>query len=153
MTEITAPADNNSANTLGGNDNTPTTNGKPTKQRNRVKNNKKKSKDKGNGKLTGPPFKGLSKEEFFKGVVIEDSKLAIQARNLRDALWTHSNNKNQPRVADSIKYKKPLKKKQFVTAKLDSTNWMVPKEDGSSQEEAPGLKRTKKLSMDHPIKH
>ena len=122
MTENTTPADNNSANTLGGNDNTTTTNGTATKRKNCVINKKKKNKDKGNGKPTGPPFEGLSKEEVFKGVVIEAGKPAIQARNLRDALWTHSNNKDQSRVADSIKYKKPLTKKQFLTAKLDKTN-------------------------------
>ena len=121
MTENTTPADNNSANTLGGNDNTTTTNGTATKRKNRVNNNKKKNKDKNKGKPTGPPFEGLSKEEVFKGVVIDAGKPAIQARNLCDAVWTHSNNKNQPAVADSVKYKKPLTKRQFVTAKIDAS--------------------------------
>ena len=119
-----------------------------------MNNNKKKIKDKNKGKPTGPPFEGLSKEEVFKGVIIEAGKPAIQARNLRDAVWTHSNNKNQPRVAGSIKYKKPLTRRQFVTVKLDPSNYMVDKDDGSGDQFAdPALKRTEELAVDHLIKH
>ena len=85
MTETTTPADNNSANTLEGN-NTMTSNGTATKQTNRVSNKTKKKKDKKKDKPTGPPFQGLSKEKVFKGVVIDAGKPAIQARNLCDAV-------------------------------------------------------------------
>ena len=75
---------------MGGNDNTTTTNGRATKCKNGVNNNnKKKNKDKNKDKPTGPPFEGLSKEEIFKEVVINAGKPAIQARNLRDVVWTH----------------------------------------------------------------
>ena len=133
---------------MGGNDNTNTTNGTATKRKNCVNNNKKKNKDK--GKPTEPPFEGLSKEEVFKGVVIEAGKPAIQARKLCDAVWTHSNNKNQSHVADSIKYKKPLTKRKFITAKLDAANWMVDKDDGSGNQIAePALKRTEEFVFAH----
>ena len=61
---------------------TTTNNDKPTKKKNWVNNKKKKNKGKGNSKPMGPPFEGLSKEEAFKGVVIEVGKAAIQAKNL-----------------------------------------------------------------------
>ena len=153
MTEKTTPADNNSANTLEGN-NTTTSNGTATKRTNRVSNKTKKKKDKKKGKPTRPPFQGLSKEEVFKGVVIDAGKPAIQARNLCDAVWKHSNNKNQPVVADSVKYKKPLMRRQFVTARLDPSNYMVDRDDGTGgQVKDPALKRTEELSVDHLIKH
>ena len=66
------------------------------------------NKNKGKGKSTGPPFEGLSKEDAFKGVVIKCRKPAIQSRDLPDPCWAYSNTKNQPQVADSIKYKKRL---------------------------------------------
>ena len=137
-----------------GGDNTTTSNGTATKRTNCVNKKTKKKKDKKKGKPTGPPFQGLSKEEVFKGVVIDAGKPAIQARNLRDTVWTHSNNKNQPAVADSVKYKKPLTKKQFVTAKIDASNYMVDKDDGSgNQVKDPALKRTEEISVDHLIKY
>ena len=72
MTENTTPIGNNPANTTGGNGNT-TTNNNPGKGTKKKKwNNRKKNKGKENGKqATGQPFEGLSKENFFKGVVIK----------------------------------------------------------------------------------
>ena len=153
MTETTTPAGNNPANATGGNNNTTTTtnNGKPTKKKKQWIN-KKKNKGKGNGKPTGPPFEGISKEDAFKGVVIECRKPAIQSRNLCEACWSHSNTKNQPQVANSIKYKKPLDSNHFVTATLDSSKWVVPKTGGSEEVDA-GKKRIKEMSVDHLVKY
>lgn len=76
MTENQTPVGDNPTNTMGGNGNTTTNNGKPTKKKKWI--NKKKNKEKRNGKPTRQPFEGLSKEEDFKGVVIEYGKPAIQ---------------------------------------------------------------------------
>ena len=79
MTENTTPVRNNPTNTTGGNSNSTTTNNdKPTTKKKKWIN-KKNNKRKGNGKPTGPPFEGLSKEDNFKGAVIEYGKPAIQS--------------------------------------------------------------------------
>ena len=78
MTENTTPVGDNPTNTTGGNGNTTTNNDKPTTKKKKWIN-KKKNKGKGNGKPTGPPFEGLSKEDDFKGVVIKCGKPVLQS--------------------------------------------------------------------------
>ena len=114
-------------------------------------NNNKKNKGRGNGKLTRPPFEGLSKEDKIKGVVIEYGKPAIQSRNLCQACKAHSNTKNQQRVADSIKYKKPLESKQFITAAIDSSKWIVPERNNGIKVDP--KKRTKEMKINYLVKY
>ena len=153
MTENTTPAGNNPANTTGGKGNTTTktNNGKPTTKKKKWIN-KKKNKGKGNRKPMGPPFEGLSKEDAFKGVVIECGKPAIQSRDLCQACKAHSNTKNQPQVADSIKYKKPLQLDQFITAATDLSKWMVPDRNNGTKVN-PDKKSTKEMKINYLVKY
>ena len=111
-------------NTTG--DETPNNNTRTSDEENNNSNNnttgngtkkRKKKKKKGNvGNVGGgshdeagkTKFEGLSKEEAFKGVVLECGKAAIQAQIMREACITHANGQKQPRVADSILYKTPI---------------------------------------------
>ena len=96
-------------------DNNDSNNNNTTTTRNGTK--KKKKKKKGNGGNGGgglhdeagkTKFEGQSKEEAFKGVVLECGKAAIQAQIMREACITHANGQKQPHVADSILYKTPI---------------------------------------------
>ena len=84
---------------------------------------------------------------------MECSKPAIKSRDLCQACQAHSNTKNQPQVADSIKYKKPLESDQFVTVAIDSSKWMDPKQDRSDMEVNLNKKRTIEMKIDHLVKY
>ena len=56
-------------------------------------------------------------------------------------------------MADSIKYKKPLESNQFVTSILDSSEWMVPTQDGTSTEVNAGKKRIAEMKVEHLVKY
>ena len=57
----------------------------------------------------------------FKGVVLECGKPVIQAWIIREACKTHANAQKQPRIADSIFYKSPIQRSDFVNAVEDPT--------------------------------
>ena len=83
---------NNNTRTSDEDNNDSRNNNKNTK--NGTKKKKKKKKANGGGGShdeAGKKFEGLSKEEAFKGVILECGKAAIQARTMREACITHAN--------------------------------------------------------------
>ena len=109
----TSDKENNNSN------NNNTANG--TKRR---KKKKKKGNDDGGGlhdESGKAKFEGQLKEEAFKGIVLECGKPAIQARIIRESCITYANAQKQPHVADSIFYKTPIQRSDFVNAVEDPT--------------------------------
>ena len=91
---------------------------------------KKKKKKRGNGgsdasedNLGKVKFERQSKEDAFKGIVLECGTPVIQARIMREAYVSHANAQKQPHVADSIFYKSLLTTSDFVTAVEDPTQY------------------------------
>ena len=122
-------------------------------QRKKDGTTERRTKGKGiKNKQQGPPFEGLWKEDDFKGVAIECGKPAIQSQNLCLACKTHANTKNQPLVADSIKFREPICSTQFFNAVIDPVNYMVMKSDNISLEENACKKKTEESRVDYQIR-
>ena len=120
---------------------------------NNTKKRKKKKKKKGNGNGAGGQderkFEGLSKLDAFKGVVLECRKPAIQARTIRDACITYSNEQKQPHVADSIRYNTPLRTSDFVNEVENPAAYQY--EEGGTTKEDAGRKKAEERRVDYMI--
>ena len=83
--------------------------------------------------------------------MIKYGKPALQSQDLCQACKAHFNTKNQPLVADSIKFKQPITSSQFVTTVIDESNYMVQK-SGGGLEEDPAKKKTKESKVNYLIR-